>query len=124
MASFRDDKGDRDFAMGTWDALADARLTEKLRQALAPVLPYGPSLIPTDILITVSVHHETGRPLTMKQLLAMLPYSVTGVRYNLAQLIADGWITKERRGEDRRLVFLIPSDRLREAFAEVRARIQ
>jgi DNA-binding MarR family transcriptional regulator len=124
MASFRDDKGDRDFAMGNCDALADARLTEKLRQALTPVLPYGPSLIPMDILITVSVHHETGNALTMKQLLAVLPYSVTGIRYNLAQLIADGWITKARRGGDRRLVFLIPSDRVREAFAEVRARIE
>ncbi len=105
------------------EALADARLTERLRQALSPALPYGASLIPLDILVVVSIAHHLDQPLSVKQLLAVLPYSVTGIRYNLAQLVADGWVIKARNGDDRRLVHLRPTERVAEAFAEVRAEV-
>ena len=101
-------------------ALADARLTEKLREALSPALPYGASLIPLDILVVVSIAHHARQPLTVKQLYAVLPYSVTGIRYNLAQLVADDWLVKSRRGDDRRLVHLLPTSRVERAFAQVR----
>ena len=103
------------------EAMADARLTERLREALSPALPYGASLIPLDILVVVACAHYANQPLSVKQLLAVLPYSVTGIRYNLAQLVADGWLIKSRFGEDRRLVHLLPSERVAIAFSEVRA---
>lgn len=98
----------------------DATLVQQLREALAPVLPYGPSLIPLDILVVVAMADERGDDLTMKQLLAGLPYSATGIRYNLAQLLADEWVVKAALGNDRRLVFLRPSPKVAEAFASVR----
>lgn len=100
--------------------LTDTELTERLRKALEPVLPYGPSLIPLDILVVVATAHHAGQPLSMKELMAVLPYSATGIRYNLAQLIADGWIIKSDSSGDRRLVHLVPSGRVAEAFARVR----
>ena len=102
------------------DAAEGAQLTERVREALAPILPYGPSLIPLDILVVVATAHYAGNPVTMKQLLAVLPYSATGIRYNLSQLIADGWIVKTAAADDRRLVSLLPSARVEQAFAEVR----
>lgn len=105
-------------------ALADAVFVERLRKALDPVLPYGPSLIPLDILIVVATEHHAGQPLTMKELMAVLPYSATGIRYNLAQLIADGWIIKAKHPADRRSVSLLPAQVVVEAFAEVREAFQ
>lgn len=105
------------------EALADARLTERLRGALSPALPYGASLIPLDILVVVSIAHHLNQPLSVKQLLAVLPYSVTGIRYNLAQLVADGWVIKSRKGDDRRQVHLLPTEQVADAFAKVRAEL-
>lgn len=95
-----------------------ARLVADLRSALAPVLPNGPSLVACDIITTVALAESEGAPLTMKQLLAGLPYSATGVRYNLSALLNGGWIYKESSGKDRRLVYLRPSARLDEAVRE------
>ena len=100
--------------------LADADLTAKLRESISPALPYGASLIALDILIAVTRASSGKTPLSVKQLLATLPYSVTGIRYNLTQLVADGWLVKSRRADDRRLVRLFPTDRVAEAFAQVR----
>jgi DNA-binding MarR family transcriptional regulator len=100
--------------------LADADLTAKLRESISPALPYGASLIALDILVAVTRASNAKTPLSVKQLLATLPYSVTGVRYNLSQLVADGWLIKSRRADDRRLVRLFPTERVAEAFAEVR----
>ena len=100
--------------------LADADLTARLRASLSPALPYGPSLIGVDILLAVTRADHGRAPLSVKQLLAMLPYSVTGIRYNLTQLVADGWVVKSRRADDRRLVRLFPTERAAEAFAQVR----
>ncbi len=110
-------------AMDGQDDIDGAALTERVRQALAPVLPYGPSLIPLDILVVIATSEHAGAPVTMKQLLAVLPYSATGIRYNLAQLIADGWVTKDATADDRRLVHLLPAARVEAAFAEVRAEL-
>lgn len=121
MASFRGVVGtQRDNAMERQESLTDTELTERLRKALEPVLPYGPSLIPLDILVVVATAHHARQPLSMKELMVVLPYSATGIRYNLAQLIADGWIIKAGDPADRRLVNLVPSERVAEAFARVR----
>ncbi len=103
--------------------LSDAQFTERLREALEPVLPYGPSLIPLDILVVIATANDAGQPITVKQLMAVLPYSATGIRYNLSQLIADGWVTKSRSGSDRRLVQLEPAVKVAAAFADVRAEV-
>ncbi len=91
-------------------------VVQRLREALEPGLPYGASLIPLDILIAVTAAHRDGAPLTVKQLTSSLPYSVTGVRYNLDQLIADGWLEKRRAERDRRLVWNLPTERCADAF--------
>jgi hypothetical protein len=44
-------------------------VVQRLRAALEPGLPYGASLIPLDILITVAAAHRDGTPLTVKQLI-------------------------------------------------------
>ncbi len=103
------------------ELLADAQFAESIRHALAPLLPHGPSLIPLDISVVVASAFHANRILSMKELLAMLPYSATGIRYNLAQLIKRGLIIKEARGEDRRLVHLRPGEELSAAFAKVRS---
>ena len=100
-----------------------AQLVADLRSALAPVLPNGPSLVACDILTAVALAENAGMPLTMKQLLAGLPYSATGVRYNLATLLSDGWIYKECSGSDRRLVYLRASPRLDEALGETKVNV-
>ncbi|MRH78219.1 hypothetical protein GH984_05825 [Spiribacter sp. C176] len=100
-----------------------AQLVADLRSALAPVLPNGPSLVACDILTAVALAENAGMPLTMKQLLAGLPYSATGVRYNLATLLEDGWIYKESSGSDRRLVHLRTSARLEKALGQTKANV-
>lgn len=102
---------------------SSAQLVADLRSALAPVLPNGPSLVACDILLAVALAENGGVPLTMKQLLAGLPYSATGVRYNLATLLEEGWIHKKSSGKDRRLVHLRTSARLQEALGETKANL-
>lgn len=100
-----------------------AQLVADLRTALAPVLPNGPSLVACDIITAIALAESEGAPLTMKQLLAGLPYSATGVRYNLSTLLDEGWIYKESSGTDRHLVYLRPSARLDEALRETKANL-
>ena len=96
-----------------------ADIVHELRTALSPALEYGPSLIPLDILVAVTRANNTKRPMTVKQLCEVLPYSVTGIRYNLAQLVEGGWLSKIRHHEDRRTVHLLPTARGERALSEV-----
>ena len=82
-----------------------------LRLAMEPGLPYGPSLIPLDILIAITAAARDDEPLTVRQLVDALPHSVTGTRYNLKRPIADGWVERTRPEWDRRIVFLLPTER-------------
>ena len=92
---------------------------QALRAALEPGIPYGSSLLPLDILIAVSVKKNDGQSLTIKQLMTTLPNSVTGIRYNLNRLVADGWIERTRSEQDRRTVFLIPTAKTLKAFEAI-----
>ena len=96
---------------------------QQLRAAMEPGLPYGASLIPLDILIAVSAAHQTGQPLTLKALVHSLPYSVTGVRYNIDQLVSYGWIEKSRAKGDRRTILLWPTEKVDTAFRQVASAI-
>ena len=78
---------------------------------MEPGLPYGPSLIPLDILIAVTAAARDDEPLTVRQLVDALPHSVIGIRYNLKRLIADGWVERTQAEWDRRIVFLLPTER-------------
>ena len=103
-----------------WHTNSDATHTvRQLRAAMEPGLLYGASLIPLDILIAVSAACEAGEPLTVKQLIDSLPYSVTGVRYNLKQLVIDGWLEKSRAESDRRTVLLRPTQKVTTAFQKM-----
>lgn len=105
-----------------WHTTEDTTdVVQRLRAALEPGLPYGASLIPLDILIAVAAAHRNSEPLTVRQLIDSLPYSVTGVRYNLDQLVSDGWVHKHRPENDRRIVRLRPTDKLMSTFQEIRS---
>ena len=108
---------ERHFPSGSVD------LVHQLRTALSPALPYGPTLIPLDIMVAVIQASRDTRPMTMKRLCEVLPYSVTGIRYNLNQLIKDGWLSKARHREDRRLVHLLPTAEGESALSKVYERL-
>ena len=101
----------------------DVDCVHQLRTALSPALPHGPTLIPLDIMVAVIQASRDAHPVTMKQLCAVLPYSVTGIRYNLKQLIEDGWLNKARHQEDRRAVHLLPTELGKGALSEVCERL-
>ena len=92
---------------------------EMIRRAIDPSLLYRISLSPLDILIEVVISERDGNPLTVTQLLHSLPYSITGIRYNVHRLVVDGWLVKARPRHDRRTVLLWPTDKVTEAFQSI-----
>ena len=100
-----------------------ADFVHHVRTALSPALHYGPTLIPLDILVAVTRANNEKQPMTVKRLCEVLPYSVTGIRYNLKQLIEDGWLSKTRPPEDRRVVHLIPTADGENALSKVHERL-
>ena len=101
----------------------DMDFIHQLRTALSPALPYGPTLIPLDVMVAVIQASRGAHPMTMKRLCGALPYSVTGIRYNLNQLIKDGWLSKARPREDRRVVHLMPTADGERALSKVYERL-
>ena len=75
------------------------------RTISAEHLPIGHSFIPFDLLLHVYLHHTDAEndPLTMKALLASLPYSDMGVRYHLRRLIDRDWISIGKNPHDLRI---------------------
>ena len=100
-----------------------ADFVHHVRAALSPALHYGPTLIPLDILVAVTRANNEKQPMTVKRLCEVLPYLVTGIRYNLNHLIEDGWLTKIRHKEDRRVVHLLPTAEGKRALSEVCERL-
>ena len=70
------------------------------------------SVIPMDIVLLTVWYHSKGPALSMKHLVAELPYSEAGIKYHLRQLEADGLIAREPDPKDGRVVRLVPSDEL------------
>ncbi|WP_195759527.1 MarR family transcriptional regulator [Spiribacter sp. 2438] len=70
------------------------------------------SVIPMDIVLLTVWYHSQGPALSMKHLVAELPYSEAGIKYHLRQLEADGLVTRQSDPEDGRVVRLVPSDHL------------
>lgn len=98
------------------EQVASAR---RLRAAIAAMLPYGPSLVPMDILIEVIEASESKDLISVNQLIKSLPHSTTGVRYNIDRMIDDGWLLKSRCSRDRRVVRLAPTQPAVDALREV-----
>lgn len=95
------------------DALLDLRKWERDRLELVQ------SYIPYDILLAVMAGHAKNAPLSVKELLASLPHSSTGVRYHLKRLIEDGWLeTRAGIPSDARVRLVHPTEKLTSAFGE------
>ena len=69
-------------------------------------LPFFGSIIDFDIVIDVGYAQETEKPLTLKQLLLIIPSSRTTVRRRLASLIAQGIVIARRNANDQRSTLL------------------
>ena len=77
------------------------------------------SVIPMDIVLLTVWYHSQGPTLSMKHLVAELPYSEAGIKYHLRQLETDGLIAREPDPKDGRVVRLVPSDLLIERVLSV-----
>ena len=87
-----------------------------MRQIASETFPMKGSNIPVDICLAVACHHHLGDTLTMKGLVAELPYSEAGVQYNLRELRDHGWVAMQNCPEDGRVRFLVPTEKLEGAL--------
>jgi len=109
--------------MEQYVSVNSAEFLHEVRAALSSALPCGPTLIPLDILLAITKAADAGHPLNVKQLCHELPHSVTGIRYNLDQLLSNDWIRKERSRSDARTVALLPTKRAEESLLSAQQRI-
>ena len=102
----------------------EASHAARLREAISPLLPLGPSLIPLDILLAVTKAFYEGRPLTIARLTEHLPYSVTGIRYNMRLLVEDDWLLKSHSSRDRRVIHLQPTAKAIAGLRDLTERVE
>jgi DNA-binding MarR family transcriptional regulator len=81
-------------------------------------LPLSQSRIAFDLFILIAHSHETGKPLTLKELCNSLNYSERGIRYVLEQLIDGGWCEIVGHNKDRRFRLIVATDLLRTRLRE------
>ena len=89
--------------MKVFTALRSIRDFERAR------LPFFGSIIDFDIVIDIGYAEEQGKPLTLKQLLLLIPSSRTTVRRRLANLIELGIVVPRENMSDQRSVLLTVS---------------
>lgn len=65
-------------------------------------LPFLNSVIDFDIIIEIGYAEELQKPLTLKQLLLLIPSSRTTVRRRLAKLIEGGVVVQRKSASDQR----------------------
>jgi len=75
-------------------------------------LPLNGSIVALDILLALYL----SRKLKVKELFHSLPHSYTAVRYHYNRLLLGDWINVEDDLTDRRIKYLLPSEKLVEAF--------
>jgi len=91
-----------------------------MRQSMLRHLYAGSSLIEFDLLILVFSNYAHQRePLSVKALLAALPYSPMGSRYHLHEAAKRGLITLSRDTRDKRILRIVPSARLIDCFGRI-----
>lgn len=100
---------------------ASAHFTYRLREACSGLFPVEGSNLALDICLAVGHYHFLGKTLTMKQLVYELPYSEAGIQYNLRQLRDEKWLEVEPSESDKRVRYLVPGQRLVEAFDQFMA---
>ena len=103
-------------------AIALSVLLLKARQSVLRHLYSGSSLIELDLLILVfSNHAHQCEPLSVKALLAALPYSPMGSRYHLKETERRGLITLVQDAKDKRILRVVPSLNLLDCFGRIEA---
>jgi len=65
-------------------------------------LPFLASMIDFDIIIEIGYAEELGKPLTLKQLLLVIPSSRTTVRRRLVKLVEAGVVDQRKSASDQR----------------------
>ena len=69
-------------------------------------MPFLRSVIDFDIVIDIGYAEEQEKPLTLKQLLLLIPSSRTTVRRRLARLIEQGIVMQKKNASDQRSTLL------------------
>lgn len=69
-------------------------------------LPFLKSVIDFDIVIDIGYAEEQQKPLTLKQLLLLMPGSRTTVRRRLARLVQQGIVVQRKNASDQRSTLL------------------
>jgi DNA-binding MarR family transcriptional regulator len=80
-------------------------------------IPIYGSLIGLELFLFLCERDLQGEPIPLKDLYLALGRSHGGVRRLVRHLERDRWIRLENSGQDRRTHFVVPSARLRKAFA-------
>lgn len=83
-----------------------------LRLKSAKHFPIGNSLVLADMIFKIIIAHNKNHPLTIKKLFSDLPHSEMGMRYHFRHLKNRGWIQVIPSSEDKRLKYVIPTERL------------
>jgi DNA-binding MarR family transcriptional regulator len=74
-----------------------------------------------DLLAVVVRHSLAGKPATLKELTASLPYSEAGIRKNLRQCVKAGWVLVGTIPHDGRVRVIQARPKLLDAWAEYEA---
>lgn len=86
------------------------------RNKIVSSLPIDQSLVALDIIYSVMGKHLEGNPSPVKNVLADVPHSPTGVRYHYKRLLADGWLETEPCDYDSRIKYLRPTTKLVDVY--------
>lgn len=92
--------------------LAAIKALEEIRALCIKHLQISQSIIPYDILTAVFQADLSGNPITVKELLLKLPFSVMGIRYHLNKLIVEEWIELVGATGDKRRKIIKPREKL------------
>jgi len=115
-----DERNTTTFQMNPDRALQLSSLLLQARQSVLRHLYSGSSLIELDLLILVFSNHAHRRePMSVKALLAALPYSPMSSRYHLKQAASNGLIALSRDERDKRIVRVVSSAKLLECFCHI-----
>lgn len=95
----------------------------KVRDFERARLPFLNSVIDFDIVIEIGYAEEQQMPLTLKQLLLLMPSSRTTVRRRLARLIEHGIVVPRRNASDQRSTQLTISASSLKVFGKYAAAI-
>jgi DNA-binding MarR family transcriptional regulator len=79
---------------------------KKVRDFERSKMSFLNALVDFDIVVDIGFAEEMGQPLTLKQLLLLIPASRTTVRRRLARLIEEGIVMQEKNANDQRSTLL------------------